>query len=167
MLCFDVRAGKARRHNDEVEMKISDAVPDRVAREFICNPRIGIAVGQDARRTYDVNPLVPQHHFDLPTEKTTGSQEQTTSHDTMHSSHKAINAIMSESATPENRPNSGLTCVKGGVIVAWGQSDICDPRSELHRRYEIGVTSAGRFHSADPGKLTMAPYFAEVWAERI
>jgi 2-polyprenyl-6-methoxyphenol hydroxylase-like FAD-dependent oxidoreductase len=58
-------------------------------------------------------------------------------------------------------------CVKGGVIVAWGQTDIYDPKSELHRRYEIGVTSAGRFHSVDPGKLTMAPYFAEICAERI
>ena len=58
-------------------------------------------------------------------------------------------------------------CVKGGVIVAWGKTDIYDPESELHRRYEIGVTSLGRFHSVDPGKLTMAPYFAEVCAERI
>src|SRR5581483_1054661 len=29
--------------------------------------------------------------------------------------------------------------VKGGVIVAWGESDIYDPTSQLHRRYEIGV----------------------------
>jgi glycine/D-amino acid oxidase-like deaminating enzyme len=58
-------------------------------------------------------------------------------------------------------------CVKGGVIVAWGKTDIYDPASELHRRFEIGVTSVGRFHSVDPGKLTMAPYFAEVCAERI
>jgi glycine/D-amino acid oxidase-like deaminating enzyme len=58
-------------------------------------------------------------------------------------------------------------CVKGGAIIAWGETDIYDPRSELHRRYEIGVTSAGRFHSVDPGKLTMAPYFAELCAERI
>ena len=57
--------------------------------------------------------------------------------------------------------------VKGGVIVAWGQTDIDDPQSELHRRFEIGVTSAGRFHSVDPGKLTMAPYFADVCADRI
>ena len=57
--------------------------------------------------------------------------------------------------------------VKGGVIVAWGETDIYDPESELHRRYEIGVTSAGRYHSVDPGKLTMAPYFAERCAERI
>ena len=57
--------------------------------------------------------------------------------------------------------------VKGGPIVAWGATDIHDPSSELHRRYEIGVTSSGRFHSVDPGKLTMAPYFADLCAERI
>jgi hypothetical protein len=57
--------------------------------------------------------------------------------------------------------------VKGGVIVAWGETDIYDPGSELHRRFEIGVTSTGRFHSVDPGKLTMAPYFADVCARRI
>jgi glycine/D-amino acid oxidase-like deaminating enzyme len=58
-------------------------------------------------------------------------------------------------------------CVKGGVIVAWGQTDIYDPDSELHRRFAIGITSVGRFHSIDPGKLTMAPYFAEMCAARI
>jgi hypothetical protein len=57
--------------------------------------------------------------------------------------------------------------VKGGAIVAWGRTDIYDPASELHRRFEIGVTSTGRFHSVDPGKLTMAPYFADVCARRI
>jgi len=57
--------------------------------------------------------------------------------------------------------------VKGGTIVAWGKTDIYDPASELHRRFEIGVTSEGKFHSVDPGKLTMAPYFAQVCAERI
>ena len=57
--------------------------------------------------------------------------------------------------------------VKGGVIIAWGETDIYDPKSELHRRYEIGLTSAGRYHSIDPGKLTMAPYFAERCADRI
>jgi hypothetical protein len=57
--------------------------------------------------------------------------------------------------------------VKGGVIVAWGNTDIYDPGSELHRRYEIGVQSNKNFHSIDPGKLTMVPYFAEVCANRI
>jgi len=57
--------------------------------------------------------------------------------------------------------------VKGGVIVAWGDTDIYDSKSELHKRYEIGVTSSRRFHSVDPGKLTMAPYFAQLCADRI
>jgi glycine/D-amino acid oxidase-like deaminating enzyme len=57
--------------------------------------------------------------------------------------------------------------VKGGVIVAWGETDIYDRESELHKRYEIGITTKGRFHSIDPGKLTMAPLFADQCAERI
>ena len=40
--------------------------------------------------------------------------------------------------------------VKGGAIVAWGKTDIYDPASELHRRFEIGVTTDGGFHSVDP-----------------
>ncbi len=57
--------------------------------------------------------------------------------------------------------------VKGGAIVAWGATDIYDPASELHRRFEIGVSSTGCFHSVDPGKLTMVPYFADICAARI
>jgi glycine/D-amino acid oxidase-like deaminating enzyme len=57
--------------------------------------------------------------------------------------------------------------VKGGAIVAWGETDIDDPHSELHTRYKIGVHSRGRYHSVDPGKLTMAPYFAEKCADAI
>ena len=57
--------------------------------------------------------------------------------------------------------------VRGGVIVAWGATDIYDARSELHRRFEIGISSHGRYHSIDPGKLTMAPFFAEKLAERL
>ncbi len=57
--------------------------------------------------------------------------------------------------------------VKGGVIVAWGETDIDDPRSELHNRYAIGVTTHGDYHSVDPGKLTMAPLFAQRCADRV
>jgi hypothetical protein len=57
--------------------------------------------------------------------------------------------------------------VKGGPIFAWGRTDIDDPSSELHRRYEIGVYSQGGYHSIDPGKLTMAPFFAEECAGRM
>jgi glycine/D-amino acid oxidase-like deaminating enzyme len=79
---------------------------------------------------------------------------------------RALSAIVPSLAKldPQNPPE---VVVKGGAIVAWGETDIYDPASELHRRYEIGVTSEGRFHSVDPGKLTMAPYFAEICAERI
>jgi hypothetical protein len=53
------------------------------------------------------------------------------------------------------------------VIVAWGKTDIDDPASELHQRSEIGVTTRRDYHSVDPGKLTLAPYFAERCADRI
>ena len=79
---------------------------------------------------------------------------------------RALSAIMPslDSLDVENLTEA---TVKGGAIVAWGKTDIYDPASELHRRFEIGVTSKGNFHSVDPGKLTMAPYFAEICAERI
>jgi glycine/D-amino acid oxidase-like deaminating enzyme len=79
---------------------------------------------------------------------------------------RALSAIVPSlrNLNAKSLPEAG---VKGGAITAWGKTDIYDPASELHRRYEIGVTSVGRFHSIDPGKLTMAPYFAEICAERI
>jgi len=78
----------------------------------------------------------------------------------------AVSEIVSSlrAIDPEKIPEA---TVKGGAIVAWGKTDIYDPESELHRRFEIGVTTDGSFHSVDPGKLTMVPYFAEVCAERI
>jgi hypothetical protein len=48
----------------------------------------------------------------------------------------------------------------GGVIFAWGASDIDDRTSELHRRHEIGITGADGYFSVDTGKLTSAPLFA-------
>jgi hypothetical protein len=57
--------------------------------------------------------------------------------------------------------------VKGGVIVAWGETDIDDPCSELHERFRIGVHSDRGHHSVDPGKLTMAPWFAQECADRL
>jgi glycine/D-amino acid oxidase-like deaminating enzyme len=79
---------------------------------------------------------------------------------------RALSAIV-RSLRDLNAESLPEATVKGGAIVAWGKTDIYDPASELHRRFEIGVTSEGRFHSVDPGKLTMAPYFAEVCAARI
>jgi glycine/D-amino acid oxidase-like deaminating enzyme len=57
--------------------------------------------------------------------------------------------------------------LKAGVIFAWGSTDIPDCASGLHARYAIGPQSHGRYHSVDTGKLTMAPYFAKMTADRI
>lgn len=78
----------------------------------------------------------------------------------------AIARIVRAIAPIEGRDLEGMW-VKGGPIVAWGKTDIDDPRSELHNRYDIGVHAHGRYFSIDPGKLTMAPYFAERCADLI
>jgi len=57
--------------------------------------------------------------------------------------------------------------VKGGIIFAWGRTDIHDPASELHERHAIGPASHGRYHTVDTGKLTMAPLFGKIVADRI
>lgn len=54
-----------------------------------------------------------------------------------------------------------------GIITARARTDIDDPESELHARYHVGVHSTGGYHSVDPGKFTLAPYFATVCADRI
>ena len=57
--------------------------------------------------------------------------------------------------------------VKGGVIFAWGSSDIDDPTSLLHERAAIGPKRFGRYCSIDTGKLTMAPLFGKMAADSI
>jgi glycine/D-amino acid oxidase-like deaminating enzyme len=57
--------------------------------------------------------------------------------------------------------------VDGGVIFAWGATDIDDPESELHQRHDIGIRTDGNYHSVDPGKYTMAPMFAVQLGERL
>jgi hypothetical protein len=65
-------------------------------------------------------------------------------------------------------PGAVKTCeVKAGIIFAWGQTDIDDRASGLHERHAIGVRSKGRYHSVDTGKLTMAPLFGKMVADRI
>lgn len=49
----------------------------------------------------------------------------------------------------------------GGVIFSWGQSDIDDPDSELHRRHDIGVEAHDGYFTINTGKFTCAPLFAE------
>jgi hypothetical protein len=55
----------------------------------------------------------------------------------------------------------------GGVIFAWGRTDIDDPASGLHERYAVGPHTHGTFHTVDTGKLTTAPLFGRILAERI
>lgn len=57
--------------------------------------------------------------------------------------------------------------VGGGVIFAWGASDIDDPTSFLHTRATIGPESYGRYHTVNTGKFTTAPMFAKVIADRV
>jgi hypothetical protein len=55
----------------------------------------------------------------------------------------------------------------GGVIFAWGGTDVADHGSKLHERHEIGVHSVGHYHSVDTGKFTLAPLMGLRTAERI
>ena len=57
--------------------------------------------------------------------------------------------------------------VKGGIIFAWGCTDIRDRASGLHERHDIGPHSCGRYHTVDTGKLTTAPLFGKLVADRI
>jgi hypothetical protein len=50
--------------------------------------------------------------------------------------------------------------VDAGVIFAFGETDITDPASRLHRRDAMGVRSVDGYHSVNTGKLTTAPVFA-------
>src|SRR5262245_25079548 len=46
----------------------------------------------------------------------------------------------------------------GGVIFAWGTTDIDNEDSGLHTRYDIGIHSVRNYHSVNTGKYTMTPY---------
>lgn len=45
-----------------------------------------------------------------------------------------------------------------GFIFAWGETDVDDPDSKLHDRYQVGVHSVDGYHSVNTGKYTMVPY---------
>jgi hypothetical protein len=57
--------------------------------------------------------------------------------------------------------------VDAGAIIAYGLTDVGDAASGLHCRTCIGVTSIDGYHSVDPGKLTTAPLFARLAAQRV
>ena len=57
--------------------------------------------------------------------------------------------------------------VRGGVIVAWGDTGAPSTQKVNCTSGMPSITSRGRYRSVDPGKLTMAPWFAMVVAGRI
>ena len=61
----------------------------------------------------------------------------------------------------------GGVVVNGGSIFALGATDIDDPASRLHERFDIGIDARGRYFSVDPAKYTLAPAIAVETAERV
>ena len=57
--------------------------------------------------------------------------------------------------------------VDAGVIVAYGRSDVDDPKSGLHDRTRVGVHAIDGYCSVDPGKLTTAPLFGVAAAREV
>jgi len=57
--------------------------------------------------------------------------------------------------------------VVGGYITAWGKTGINDIKSELHKRYNIGVQYKDNYYSIDTGKFSLAPLFANEVAQDI
>lgn len=92
-----------------------------------------------------------------------GGAEQTR---IIHSTLQGLRILM-PGVAPLLDPAEALWEVVGGYITAWGQSGIDDRGSELHRRYAVGVTSDGNYHSVDTGKLTLGPMFAAETCARI
>jgi len=64
-------------------------------------------------------------------------------------------------------PMKGRMRIGGGVIFAWGRTDIDDPASGLHRRYAIGPERRGRWVTLDTGKYCTAPVFGTETADML
>ncbi|MEO1000371.1 MAG: hypothetical protein AAFW69_07175, partial [Pseudomonadota bacterium] len=63
---------------------------------------------------------------------------------------------------------AGAPRLEGGTIFTWGETDVDDPESELHQRFDVGVTAhPGGYLSIDTGKYTLAPLFAAEVAARV
>ena len=52
---------------------------------------------------------------------------------------------------------SKIHTVDGGVIYSWGETDIDDRASMLHKRHEIGFAHHDGYYTVDTGKFTCAP----------
>ena len=66
------------------------------------------------------------------------------------------------------RPRAGAPVdANGGLIYALGASDVDDPDSRLHDRFEIGIQSRGRYHSVDTGQPMVVPWWGVRVADRV
>ena len=66
-----------------------------------------------------------------------------------------------------NRENIQDLSVVGGIIYAHGETDVHDPKSGLHNRYQLNIQSKGGYYSINPGKYSLCPYFAYQTAHQI
>jgi hypothetical protein len=57
--------------------------------------------------------------------------------------------------------------VNGGSIFALGKTDIDDPGSQLHERFDIGIDARGAYLSVDTSKFSLGPTMAMQTADRI
>lgn len=55
--------------------------------------------------------------------------------------------------------------IDSGIIFSRGKSDISDPQSELHERFDIGIIKKDGYYSVSTGKFTSAPLFAKELVE--
>lgn len=101
------------------------------------------------------------HLLDLPQ-----TPDRVRVHELFHESFLALSSICPALRSIEPIDFHDVT-VGGGVIVAWGSSDIDKKNSELHQRFDVGLYSKNGYHSVDTGKYTTAPMFAMEVANRI
>jgi hypothetical protein len=82
--------------------------------------------------------------------------------------HQSLQALSRYIPCLENiRKHSYSVEVNGGVICAWGSTDITDIGSGLHQRYRIGPSIHDNWISVDTGKYCMAPLFGVQAAESL
>ena len=78
-----------------------------------------------------------------------------------HVVERSLEALMSFIPSVAELMNHPYECeLGGGVIYALGATDIDDPSSHLHRRYEIGPVAHDSYITVDTGKYCKAPMIA-------
>ncbi len=82
--------------------------------------------------------------------------------------HESLGALSRYMPALESLMRGNISAnVGGGVIFAWGSTDISDIESGLHQRYSIGPSVHDGWISLDTGKYCMAPLFGVQVADSI